>query len=423
MAVEVDDRASRAVGRWGRRFHEDGHGAWIVGIPREYAYFSLYGVVAAHAYTEQIFVEAPGGGEVLRRDLYLVDDVLVAHGGVVTLPNYEDTAYNANGLSEKLHSYMRYVIQLVPKYVWVCVVLCSCCGVVMAAESVGEWVQERVERVLKKGLESLPGGGIVREVIFGDEHGVLQKKLLQTNVSTLEQIRTLAQEAKGVKEQLERLEGVREGSMRLARTLRSTHYVQALWGLGEAVLGIDLNPRDYIPDIACTQGLRARVHNTAHRRHWGAIKEFLPDTSVGLLRKMIAHRPQEYQGYAAELRQAGACDQALVACTRARQERLAGEYEALSDHLLEQNRDFQGVLDGGEGQTPLSEMLQAYDMLYKNILRAAKLKEKADALLQKSGELSAVERRVLAAEEDRLAAKELVETELAWRKAQGAYSQ
>ena len=186
--------------------------------------------------------------------------------------------------------------------------------------------------------------------------------------------------------------------------------------MSEEVLGIDLNPGNYIPNLACTRDLKKKLHNSSHRRQWGGVRQLLPGTSVALLRKLIQQQPQDYHQYAQELQAAGACDRALVACTRARQERLAARYEQLANHLLEKNEELKQVIDAKEAQMSPAEVLQSYDILHKNILQAAELKQKADALLQKAAELSPAERRLLAAEEDRLGAKQLVEAELAWRR-------
>ena len=151
------------------------------------------------------------------------------------------------------------------------------------------------------------------------------------------------------------------------------------------------------------------------------------DTEIGIARSQrvaeqalalrTATTPwQDYRAFAKSMHQAAAYDQALAAYASSRQLHLASTYETMADHLLQESQAIKALIDSEQAALGTAELLQAYDILHRNTTRAAKLKDKASQLLAQAAHPTAEDLRKLAAQEDRLAAKTLLEQELQWRR-------
>ncbi len=287
-----------------------------------------------------------------------------------------------------------------------------------ADDQEGFW--DRSKQAARSGIRSIPGvGSATEELLFGPNEALaVQKKILKTNTSTLDQLRALSKDALEARRKIEEWDRWRRSSLRLARRLQKMNYGKALLGQAEQLLEIDLNPAKYVPQTAYTKALKRDLHKRfgPERRVGSDAKRWISGTRRALAAD-TARRPQrDYGTFVRSLHEATAYDRTLEAYARSREEELASKYEEVANKLLRENAALKALIDAEEANMSTSEQLHAYNVLHKNTARAARLKQEASRILARAARLSEVEKRLLAAEEDRLAAKSLVEEELNWRR-------
>lgn len=283
------------------------------------------------------------------------------------------------------------------------------CSVPLHADEGSRWWER-----CKSGARAIPGLGGAADIVFGSEASqalAVQKRILVTNTSTLDQLRRVARSALAFKRKIEAWDRARRSSLQAAKALQKTHYGKAILGLGEVVLDIDLNPSKYVPQTAYTRQLKRDLN-------FGSDKRLVRRYWLKGSRRALAARPAQrsYTDFQQKMRQAAAYDRTLSHYTTARQLHLASHYEQMADHLLKENATIKALIEREEAAMSAAALLTAYDILHRNMARAAELKEKATASLEKASRITAEDQRRLAAQEDRLAARSLLQEELQWRR-------
>lgn len=127
------------------------------------------------------------------------------------------------------------------------------------------WLKRVVGRGLQTGLNRVvPGSGDVLGAMVGLE-SVEDKvdRLEEQQVSAMDQLRDIANQAMETKGEIETLNGRRHQAQRnaqqLLEALNSSDPGKFIGGLGEDMLGIPLNPAAYIPETEYTKDLKANL--------------------------------------------------------------------------------------------------------------------------------------------------------------------
>ncbi|MGI2299084.1 hypothetical protein ACRRVB_04925 [Candidatus Cardinium hertigii] len=185
-------------------------------------------------------------------------------------------------------------------------------------------------------------------------------------------------------------------------------------GQTEDVLGISLNPSRYIPDTEYTAKLKRNMEYSCAREKQTirGVNRFLKNTSKLVGIKATNRQYSDLKKLNKAVEKSLHYDRTVGEYAHTKQLLLADAYERESDELLANNKEIQYLLDDDAAGLKVNERLAAYNLLQNNIVTPTKLKEKAVKLRQKASVLTKVDEQSIAAEQDRLALKSIIEYEI-----------
>jgi hypothetical protein len=276
-------------------------------------------------------------------------------------------------------------------------------------------IVNKAESGTRKGLKFLPFGEAVGDLLFGSEAEKsleVQKEILETNQNTLTQIKVLAKDALSLKRKIEEMDRLRRSTIRLGQSFRKTSYSRMALALGDRVLGISLNPSDYIPNTSYTKKLKRNLdyRYNLENQFFSGTKRFLKST-----RKAVSFKERGYKNtsrFQKRLVEASAYDRHVEEYVAARNHLLAQEHEQLADSLLAANRELQAVIDDEAAHMSAAKIIQTKHIMDKNVSKALFHKAKANTLLKENSQVSKSDQEKLASEEEYALCQELIAQEL-----------
>lgn len=104
--------------------------------------------------------------------------------------------------------------------------------------------------------ENIPIVGNFVKKYRSKEKIALQKEHLETSKSSLKKIQEFSRDMLEMKRKVEEADAIRQNAQRLYKNLVDANYGKVSLGITESILGIDLNPGSYIPNISPTRKLK-----------------------------------------------------------------------------------------------------------------------------------------------------------------------
>jgi len=276
-------------------------------------------------------------------------------------------------------------------------------------------VKDTIKDAASSALDYIPFGDTVKK-LFGkqDKQVEILKEIEKTEKSTFEKIRDTARTAIETQRAIEKANRTISDGINLGKRLKNMSFKKMIVGQTEDVLGISLNPSRYMPDTKYTSKLKrnmkyscAREKQTIH-----SVNRFLKNTGKLVGIKSINGKYTNLKKLNKDIEKSIQYDCTVHQYATSKQLLLADAYEKEADELLSNKQAVQNILDNDTANLKVNERLEAYTILQKNIIASTKLKEKAVKLRQEASTLTKADQKAIAAEQDRLAWKNLIEYEL-----------
>ncbi|WP_419241464.1 hypothetical protein [Cardinium endosymbiont of Nabis limbatus] len=298
------------------------------------------------------------------------------------------------------------------RYLWL--VFLSTATVAYAGDT-WDKAKETLKDVVNSTLDYIPFGSTIKK-LFGkqDKQVDLLKTIAKTEQSTFDKIRDSARTAMETKRAIEKAGRAVRDAVNLGKRLKNMSFKKMILGQTEDLLGISFNPARYIPETKYTHKLKknmkyscAREKQTIH-----SVNRSLKNTGKLVGIKAANGKYTDLKKLNKDIEKSIQYDRTVGEYAHTKQLLLADAYQREADELLANNKEIQYLLDDDAAGLKVNERLAAYNLLQKNIIASTKLKEKAVKLREKASTLTKVDRISIAAEQDRLAWKSMIEYEI-----------
>lgn len=281
--------------------------------------------------------------------------------------------------------------------------------------------KETLKDAVEDGLDYIPFGSTIKK-IFGkqDKQVDLLKSIEKTEKSTFSKIKDAAKTAMETKRAIEKANRMIRDAVNLSKRLKNMNFNKMIVGQTEDVLGISLNPSRYIPDTKYTKKLKRNISYSCAREKQTihSVNRFLKNTGKLVGIKAASGRYTDLKKLNTAIEKSIEYDRTVQEYAHTKQLLLADAYQREAHELLANNKQIKYLLDDDAAGLKVNERLAAYNLLQHNIISSTKLKEKALKLREKASILTKADQLAIAAEQDRLAWKSMIEYEIKQRERQ-----
>ena len=272
-----------------------------------------------------------------------------------------------------------------------------------------------ISDVVEGTLDYIPFGNTVKKLFSKQDKQVdLLKTIAKTEKSTFEKIKDTAKTALETKRSIEKAGRAVRDAINLGKKLKNMSFKKMIVGQTEDVLGISLNPGRYIPETQYTSKLKRNMEYScaSEKQTIHGVNRFLKNTGKLVGIKASNGKYTDLKKLNKSIEKSIHYDRTVREYAHTKELLLADAYEREADELLANNKEIKELLDDDAAHLKVNERLSAYNLLQNNIIASTKLKAKAVKLRQNSSTLTESDEQSIAAEQDRLVWKDMVEYEI-----------